>query len=140
MKKRLTLLSLLLSSFVVTWAGEELHLHTLSGGEVVYDFSVKPVITFNASDMILTTSQATVVYPLADVTSFTFSYNDSESLEQITSSEPSGDATVRIYSIDGQLIKIIKDADGVSHLPLNDLSAGSYVVKSNQRSFTIIKK
>lgn len=139
MRKRIVLLTLLLAGTALAWAGEVLHVHTVTGGEMVYDFADKPVVTFEADQMVLTTTTATVVYPMSEVTSFTFSHSEAEALEQITSSEPSGDATVRIYNLEGALVMTCEARDGVSAYRVNDLPQGAYVVRSGKRSYKMVK-
>lgn len=129
-----------LSVALAAWAGEVLHVHTVTGGEVTYDFAVKPEVTFTATEMVLTTTSATVVYPMAEVTSFTFSKTDAEALEQITSSENVGDATVRIYNLNGTLVKTVEAEAGTSQYSVAELPAGTYIVKSAQREYKVIKK
>lgn len=140
MRKRFILFSVLLSAAASALAGEVLHVHTVTGGEVTYDFAEKPEVTFQASEMILTTTSTSVVYPLAEVTLFSFSSTETEALEQISASEPQGDASVSIFTADGRLVKSAEATNGVAHYSVAELPAGTYIIKSNQRSYKLIKK
>lgn len=137
MIKRILLFAMLLTGAVQAWAGDQLHVHTQTGGEVVYDFADRPVITFQADQMMLTTAAVTVVYPMSEVTSFTFTHTQTESLQQISSSEPTGDATVRIYTLQGTLVQTCAAHDQTSRIAISQLPAGTYIVRSQHRSYKV---
>lgn len=140
MRRIIFLTAFFLTAVFVAMAGEALHVHTASGGEIVYAFADKPEVTFEGTDMVLTTVSATVRYPISDLKAFSFNATKPEGIEHVTMSDPNGDVTVRIYRLDGTLVKTVEAVAGVSQYSLGDLPAATYVVKSNAGSYKLIKK
>ena len=140
MKKLLLSVCLLLTASLTAVAGEVLHIHTVTGGDVMYSFSEKPVLTFNTTEMTLTTNTTTVKYPLSELSSFSFSKDDADGIESVMMSEPKGDASVSIFTLEGKLVRSVKAKNGMVRYSLDELPAGSYIVKSSTKSYKIIKK
>lgn len=121
-------------------AAVELHVQTTTGGDVVYDFAEQPVVTFVEDDMVVQTKSVTVHYPVAELKAFAFTVNDVDAIESVTSSEPDADSSVSIYNMSGMLVKKVDAVDNKSSYSLEQLPAGTYIVKSNLRTYKVIKK
>ncbi|MCF0184323.1 MAG: hypothetical protein HUK01_08320 [Bacteroidaceae bacterium] len=133
------------------WAGDvnALIVTTKDGGRVVYALSEKPEVTFTATEVVLTVSEAVVAYPLADQVLFTFgdkldaisrtaglraviTYNAGElTIGQVAAGMP-----VRIATIDGREVADTQ-ADAAGNATVRLPQATTYVVQVGDRSFKL---
>ncbi len=74
--KRQFFAALLLMACVGMQAQNTLNIHQKSGGVVSYAFSEKPVVTYTAEGIHLSTSKVDVDYPLSNLLKFTFEDNE----------------------------------------------------------------
>ena len=133
-----------------------LTIHQKDGKEFSYGFSEKPVITYADNDLVLTTTNTVVEFPLSAVSKFTFSDiedavigikdNSSKaslSLDEytvcISGAEP--DQSVTLLSIDGKVLSTYKiGADGSVTFCIAELPAGTYIINSESLTCKILKK
>ena len=151
MTKKLIATLLLGMMWIGAWAGDvnALIVTTKDGGRVVYALSEKPEVTFTATEVVLTVSEAVVAYPLADQVLFTFgdkfdairqtadlraviTYNAGElTIDQVTAG-----TTVRIATIDGREVANMQ-TDTTGHATVRLTQATTYVVKVGDRTFKL---
>jgi hypothetical protein len=121
-----------------------------------YVLDEKPKITMSNGDFILTTTNTTVTYKFEDVLKFTLSESTATAIEEVeTMTEPSVERTsdrviftgctpksaIRIYSMGGQLVDTQwADANGRAEVSISGLTAGVYVVKSDNVTIKIAKR
>lgn len=120
------------------FAQNTLNIHQKSGGVVSYAFSEKPVVTYTADGIHLSTSKVEVDYPLSNLEKFTFGDGDANPVESIKAEGIAGD--VQIYSLGGTLVKTIKSCEGTTTFFTGDLPSGVYVIKNGKTTYKIIKK
>lgn len=122
---------------VTCLAQNTLNVHQKDGAVVSYGFSEKPVLTYTATGIHLATSKMEVDYPFANLDKFTFS-EEANSIDIVTTEGTSDE--VRIYNINGTLLKTIKQSDGASAYSTSDLQKGIYIIKNGKTTYKIIKK
>ena len=120
------------------FAQNTLNIHQKSGGVVSYAFSEKPVVTYTADGIHLSTSKVGVDYPLSNLEKFTFGDGDTNPVESIKADGVAGD--VRIYSINGVLLKTVKQSEGSVSFSTADLSKGTYIIKNGVTTYKITKR
>lgn len=120
------------------FAQNTLNIHQKSGGVVSYAFSEKPVVTYTADGIHLSTSKVEVDYPLSNLEKFTFGDGDADAVESVKAEGIAGD--VRIYSINGVLIKTIKLSEGSASFSTADLPKGTYIIKNGVTTYKITKR
>ena len=143
MKKKFSLLLLLLVFSIHGWSESvQLVVHSKSGSEVRYALSEKPVVTFRGDELILTTENTTVEYPLADLQKFTFE-ETVDALGKVYMNQAKGDATVRIYNVSGTLVRTIMPPENEGSditFSTQDLPAGIFIIKQGTQTYKIRKK
>lgn len=138
MKKKLLLTFLWLFLGIAScFAQNTLNVHQKDGAMVSYGFSEKPVVTYTATGVHLTTTKVEVDYPFANLEKFTFS-EEANSIDIVKTEKTNDD--VRIYNINGMLLKTIKQNDGTSSYSTSDLPKGTYIIKNGKTTYKIIKK
>lgn len=129
-------------------------LHLASGKQVICMLDEKPVVTFGADELILTTHMNKVSYQSTDVVKFTylrvdptgvsqvgmaqnmFSFN--ENTLSIAGAEP--DTQISVYNVDGVLVaSAMTNKKGAVTVTLPAQSGKVYVVKSSIANFKITK-
>lgn len=123
-------------------AQKTLNVHLKSGGYVSYTFAEKPVVKYEKAELVLNTNTFNLRFSLADIQKFSFEdENLPTKAETISSMEPATDGIVRIYDINGRLLKtFMPDADGVTSYSVDELPSGIYVVKSRKTTYKINKR
>lgn len=151
------LLSLLLGWSLMAMAEEvsvtTLEVWTRSGQKIAYALSEQPVATYSGSDLVLTTSEVVVNYPLMELHKFTFGTAETSTVNAIVS--PAGHVhqqsrtlllsgfrpgeQVVLYGIDGrQVLSGTMADDGTLQLSLRTLATGVYVVKTGSLTHKIV--
>lgn len=121
-----------------------------------YLLSERPIITMSNGDFILTTTNTTVTYEFEDVMKFTLADDVTTAITEVKAvTEPSVErqsdrviftgckpkSPIRIYSMSGQLVDTQwADEDGRAEVSISGLSAGVYVVKSDNVNIKIAKR
>ena len=129
-------------------------IHQVDESIITYAFSDNPVITYTADELVITTRSITVQYPLAYLRKLTLEgdFNRADGIDEVTlpdtefSFSDEG-AKVRgekpgtpFYVFDMKGMKCAQgtiDAEGKANIPLNNLSPGIYIVKTQSTSFKI---
>ena len=134
----LSLLTLFVCSAI--WADTALFVHQKSGGVLEIAFSEKPVVTYSDGNVVITASEASVIYPISDLDKFTFGEVDDQ-VTRITAPVDIAPQPTFIYGIDGKLTRTYKpNADGTTSTSLEGLPAGTYVIKNGQTSYKVLKR
>lgn len=136
-KKSLLTFHWLFLGIASCFAQNTLNVHQKDGAMVSYGFSEKPVVTYTATGVHLTTTKLEVDYPFAYLEKFTFS-EEANSIDLIKTERTNDD--VCIYNINGMLLKTIKQNDGTSSYSTSDLPKGTYIIKNGKTTYKIIKK
>ena len=132
--KKLLLLFFFLQLGLSAHAASGFVLHRKSGGDVTVLFSVRAEVSYDGTDLVLTTPKATVRYPLSNLESMTFS-NNLEAIESVKVVDAQPEK--RIYDVSGKLVKTFGAEENVS---LDGLPTGVYVVKNGVVNYKIMKK
>lgn len=133
--------------------------HLKNGLVAEFLFKYEPVITFTDTDIVLTTTMGSITYPLANLTKFTFSKKDlptteveeiEEDVRKVTFSideytinidGAKADEAVHVIATDGKVVGAYKtDQDGVLSFSIADLPDGTYIIRSEEITFKILKK
>jgi len=139
MKIELSVL-ILLGSIALAHATSTLNVHQKDGGIVSYTFSEKPKVIYSQSVIILTTTTTQVEYPLSNLKKITFGSTMPTGVEQVRTICDIVDSTVRIYDINGRLVKAVNGVDGETSFSLGDLGNGIYIVKNGKTTYKVINK
>lgn len=156
MKKILVLLFAVFAAFQfaqAAYTNDDLIIETKDGKQVSYRLNTRPVVTFEATDLVLTSSDVQVKYPVSDVKelrfasevtaingtkvgNIAFSVNGNE----ITASGLKGGESLEVYGIDGKAIATASvGADGTAAVNISALGSGIYVVKAGNKSYKVLK-
>ena len=139
MKRNILLaIASLFLSLASAFAQNTLNIHQKSGGVVSYAFSEKPVVTYTADGIHLSTSKVEVDYPLSNLEKFTFEDGETDAVESVKAEGIAGD--VRIYSINGVLVKTVKQSEGSASFSTADLPKGTYIIKNGVTTYKITKR
>lgn len=123
--------------------------------KVVFALHMNPQITFNKTEMIVSTDGVELNYPLDDLSHFTFENVPETSIVDIKTDDNifkmdeesvlfpnlKANSSVSVYSLNGVLIfKQITSQNGEYTIPFSNLEHGVYIVKVNGLTYKIIKK
>ena len=153
-KKKLIILFL-----AITFSWLSIHAQTLviwqkDGSKVYYNLDDQPKTTFTADDLVITTAQTTINYPLAKILRYTYEdssqgINDTKELgicithrsdEVIVTGLQQG-KTIFAYGADGkQLISKRSDGSKRQVLSLSQLPTGVYVIKAETVNYKFTKR
>lgn len=156
MKKVLVLLLAVFASFQLAQAAytnDDLIIETKDGNTVAYHLSTRPVVTFELTDLVLTSTDVKVQYPVTDVKELRFAdgttaINETKvgditfsvSGDMISANGLENGSNLEVYSIDGkEIAKASVDATGKAQVNISDLGQGVYVVKAGKKSYKILK-
>jgi hypothetical protein len=131
-------------------------IHQKDGKVATFKFSEKPVVTYVGNELVLTTTETTVQYPiyLLQKMAFDIDWNDPTAVEAVKKSEArfhfregalciSGGtpgSTVSIYNLKGMKTAQYRlDGDGHATIPLQDMHKDVHVVKTDCFTFKFKK-
>lgn len=130
--------------------------HQVDGSATAFAFSEQPVITYNKEDLVLTTKNITVQYPLAmlrkiavegqadiitsieDTPIVDYSFTFTNEGTSVQGEEPG----TPFYVFDTKGMKIAQgniDAQGKANIPTTTLSPGIYIIKTQSTSFKVMR-
>lgn len=136
----LLLLVIMLVAGQSTWAGMALVVHQKSGGTVEFAFSKKPVLTYSGGNVVITSTETSVEYPLSDIQKFTFN-EETDGVERIIAPANQLPQPTYIYNVGGMLMRTLQpNKDGTTPATLEGLPAGTYIIKNGTTKYKIIKK
>lgn len=157
-KSRLFILLLLGLSAAGAWAQNVVAVWQYDGTVAKFAFTEKPVVTYSANEMVMTTTRTSVRYPISRLQKIVFGVDEIDtSLEEVKSSL-SGDvkfsfrdgslvvsggnagAIVNLYQSNGVFAGQFRlDDDGSVTIPTSNLSNGVYIVNTQKMSFKFYK-
>lgn len=140
--KKLFFLFLIFSAVVTSYAETVLIVHQKSGGTVEFAFCEKPVVTYSDGYLVITVldESASVSYPLFDMQKFTFG-ELSSNYTRIVAPKDDVPQPTYIYNIGGILMRTLQPTkDGSTPANVDDLPAGTYIIKNGNTNYKIIKK
>lgn len=158
MKTRLITLSLLLTfSITAMWAQNAVAIHQVDGQVATFAFTEKPVVTYSGNDLVLTTTNTSVQYPIYMLKKIDFdvSFDDLTGIESV---EKKADAQFRfqdgmisvvggesgsqvfLYSMSGTKVGQYRlDGSGHIDIPVQHLSKGIYIIQTKHFTFKFRK-
>lgn len=124
-----------------------------SGERIVYALDEEPVTRFTGTDLVLSTRNLTVDYPLSSLQRYTYELNATSVAEVdagrrmvvskdgdvLSFSNLASGTDVSVYASDGSVLTSIK-ADGRTTVNLGDYPAGVYVVKVKDVTYKLMKR
>lgn len=153
------LLLLLLPLFSIVAVGEEtvekLVVWAKDGTKVAFALAEKPTITFEESDMIITSNGVEVKYALENMARFTYEKSSTTGITNLNNGESSfkldgesilfpslkANSTVSVYTVNGTLVlQETVHSDGEYSFPISSLNTGVYIVNVNGLTYKIVKR
>ena len=123
------------------------------GTYLLFAFSDKPTVTFTEDYVVITAGDDEAQYPVSEMLTFEF-VTEGTAVDQVKTDDTtcfrftgseivatglSAMQPVAVFTIDGKLVGQGRaDSNGQWIMSLDELSDGSYVVKSNQTTFKFI--
>lgn len=110
-------------------------IHQKTGGDIEVSLSSKPVVTYEGSNLVVTSSgAATLSYPLSELEKITYS-NVATAVEEMTVlSKDAGPS--QVYDLNGRLLMTVPANQPVE---TSALPRGMYIIKNNNNSYKIQK-
>lgn len=156
MKKILVILTTFFSMFQMIQAqgvSDNLVISTQDGNSVAYSLSTRPVVTFEGTDLVLTSSDIVVRYPIIDVKDITFAEATDNAIgevkgnitfaingNRIIAKGLDKGVTMQVFSTDGKSIASAKtNASGEAIIDISKLGHGIYVVKAGKKTYKVMK-
>ena len=159
-KKMLTTaLLLLLTTLLPTVAHAKerlLQVWQTDGQVVTISLNKEPVTTYENRNLIITTTNTTITYPLEQVSRFTYAVEEivsegdgvpdgiknilSNDGETMTFKGLKSNTDIQIYSASGQLLRTVKPNGDKAAVSLSQLPTGVYLVKANGVIYKISKR
>ena len=157
MKKLFCLVFLLLCVLMTHISAQNtLTIHQKDGRLFSYGFLEKPIITYTETDLVLTTANIVVEYPLSAISKFTFTETETsvsgvetdvvtpilelkDNTVYISGAKPQ--QTISLIGADGKIVSTFKtDANGSVTFSIVALPKGIYIVKSESLTCKISKR
>ena len=157
MRKLLTTLFLVVLA-TVAWAQNAVAVWQQDGKVAKFGFAEKPVVTYADNNLVITTTQTTVEYPIYLLRKISFDVDWTVDAVEEVKAEPlkpslhlapgeiaiqgaEPGSVVQVYSVKGQLVMSARvGADGSVTLSTTGLPASIYIVKTTKSTFKIVKK
>ena len=153
---RLLFTFLLTTLSSVAFAQNSIAIHQKDGNVATFAFSEKPVVTYSGNDLVLTTKQTTVTYPVYMLQKIVFDLkdiaDDIDALEvegksefsfqgetlNISGGEPG--SSVFIYNMSGMMVDQYRlDSNGHASIPISGMDKSLYIVKTTRFTFKFRK-
>ena len=120
-------------------------------GQTAFNLEQKPVVSFTETDVKMVCGDTEVLYPLTNGLKLTIEDTDIETSVMDVTDTPftitSSDITVRgckslsLYTLDGKVLVAGKaDLDGMATISISKFTRGTYIIKTDNKAFKIIKK
>ena len=153
---RKILLSMLILFSVATMATVQnvVAIYPLQGEVTLFAFADQPELTYTATDLVLTTTQTSVQYPISNLRKVAFERADMpEGIDEIEVTKQftfrdgqiiieggSPNALVNIYSIQGVLVSQYRlDGDGNGTISTNGLNGAAYILTTGSLTFKFMQ-
>ena len=140
------------------WAQNAIAVWQSDGTVAKFAFTEKPVVTYSANELVMTTTKTSVRYPINRLQKVVFDVDENVNSVEDVKSLPSGDvkfsfrdgslvvsggkagAVVNIYRLNGAVVGQFRlDGNGCITIPTSNLSGGMYIVNTKQMSFKFRK-
>ncbi len=124
------------------------------GGKAYYDLEKLPKTTFENNNIVITTDDILIHYPLEDVIRYTLE-TDITGINELHDNDIiirqkdgnillqniNGDISVKIFSLDGVLLETINQStDKCVFISLNNYMSGTYLLQVKDKTYKILKK
>ena len=115
----------------------------------------KPNVTFEGTNLVVTSDKATATFALSDVVRFTYVKSDVSGIDEIADTEAGvvyqdgvlvisqiqAGESVSVYALDGRMVQQLKAShSGTYRLSLASLPFGVYLVKTGTLTYKITKR
>ena len=123
-----------------------------NGSKAVFLLAEKPCVTFAGEQLDIVSSSASMEFNRSDVKNWHFA-DTASSVENIMAEAKAtldgnslvvigvtDDTAITIYTVNGVAAKRSVAINGTCTIPLDDLSAGVYILKYNNTTFKFLKK
>lgn len=156
--RRLFILLLLWLPAAGAWAQNAIAVWQSDGTVAKFAFTEKPVVTYSANELVMTTTKTSVRYPINRLQKVVFDVDENVNSVEDVKSLPSGDvkfsfrdgslvvsggnagAIVNLYQFNGVFAGQFRlDGDGSVAIPTSNLSRGVYIVNTQKMSFKFYK-
>lgn len=141
---------------VATMATEQnvVAIYPLQGEVALFAFADQPELTYTATDLVLTTTQTSVQYPIGNLRKVSFERADMpEGIDEIEVTKQftfrdgqiiieggSPNALVNIYTIQGVLVSQYRlDSDGNTAIPTTGLNGAAYILTTGSITFKFMQ-
>lgn len=144
-----------MSQYGVVANAQKLIVWLNSGDKVYYELNTMPKTTFTESDIVISTTDASVVYPINDVKKYTFE-SSSSSIQNIdgnkdihvaqngnivTIANLKEGSSVKVYSVDGIMVSnYVAHANEPLKITLSKLPVGVYLIRTSNITYKITKR
>lgn len=149
-----TVILLLVMFGINTASSQTLVIWQKDGSKVYYSLDECPKTTFTAEELVITTNNTTINYPLSKIQRYTYEsgslgINDtkvkgiaiSHHGNQITVTGLLSGKSIYLYSIDGkQLLSKQSDGSNRQTLFLSEFPAGVYIIKAETINYKFMKR
>lgn len=152
MRKILLFLLLVLSCIIAKADDLLLQIWQSDGQVMTINLNEEPKTTYVDGNLVITTTNTTVIYPLEKVKKFTYMSTDnvdkiegmstkfSQDGESITFTGLKKDTEIMVYSSAGVIVRKVKSGSEKSTtVTVSDLPSGVYIVKVNTITYKITK-
>lgn len=148
--KRMTIMALLLSAAWQTTKADDLNYLTVAYNKIEQSITLSTVqkITFNSTQVLVTTTEGVVTFPLSEMEKMTFTAErtaierlpeKSDNLHFENGKLQTGSGILRIYNAGGALIQIADVKEGQGAISLEGLPEGLYIVSQGKETIKIKK-
>lgn len=103
-----------------------------------FNLADQPVVTFDATDMIITAKEIESKYPRTDVKEFHFLQSEVEGITPRTIAIEATAAT--IYNTAGQVVGTADAQAGIATVGLDQLPAGTYLIRTSNKTLKVTKR
>lgn len=157
MFKRLIALLLLFSSYVAVNAEQHKVIFELASGNIItYTLDQKPKFSYGEKTVTISYTSGSIEYNMTEIKKLRMEDSSTE-MGEITISQNKGelkkrngvfvfsnfeaDSKILLYNISGLLIDTYKiPADGSLYIDTNELQTGTYIFKTNNSTYKLIRK
>jgi hypothetical protein len=154
MRSKLLLSLLLLTCMAHATEQNVVAIYPLQGEVALFAFADQPELTYTATDLVITTTQTSVQYPISNLRKVAFERADKpEGIDEIEVSKQftfrdgqiiieggSPNALVNIYTIQGALVSQYRlDSDGNAAIPTTGMNGAAYILTTGSITFKFMQ-
>ena len=150
-------MALMLAAYVTMWAQDAVVIYQKNGKVARFSFTDKPVVTYTATDLVLTSTRKTVHYPINMLQKLVFEDEQTRAVDIQAVEEKSVEqfrfegeslsikggvpqSYVYIFNVEGMKVGQYRlDSDGNAEISTQSLGKDLYIVKTNNVSFKFLK-